>query len=150
MIKKILVIDGQGGRIGKTVIERLADEMKNIQDNRAEIYAVGTNSVASSNMMTAARSKNLPLKAATGENPIVVLSKKADIICGPIGIIIADSMLGEITPAAASAVSSSSAVRVLIPMNMTGCDNFIAGVSKVPLAEIIDSAVTEIMRLIEN
>ena len=150
MIKKILVIDGQGGRIGKTVIERLADEMKNIQDNRAEIYAVGTNSVASSNMMTAARSKNLPLKAATGENPIVVLSKKADIICGPIGIIIADSMLGEITPVAASAVSSSSAVRVLIPMNMTGCDNFIAGVSKVPLAEIIDSAVTEIMRLIEN
>ena len=81
MIKKILVIDGQGGRIGKTVIERLADEMKNIPDNRAEIYAVGTNSVASSNMMTAARSKNLPLKAATGENPIIVLSKKADIIC---------------------------------------------------------------------
>ncbi len=149
-MKKILIIDGQGGRIGKTVIERIADEMKNNESPAAEIYAVGTNSVASSNMMTAARSKNLPLKAATGENPIVVLSKKADVICGPIGIIIADSMLGEITPNAASAVSSSSAVRVLIPMNMTGCDNFIAGVGKVPLADIIDSAVMEIMWLIEN
>lgn len=141
-MKKLLVIDGQGGRIGRTVIEKLGE-----RGIKAEIIAVGTNSAASANMLSAAKSKNLPVKAATGENPIVVLSKKADIICGPIGIIIADSMLGEITPAAACAVSSANAVRVLIPMNMTGCDNIVAGVGKIPLSEIIDSAVDELVRL---
>ena len=110
--------------------------------DRIDLYAAGTNAVAVSNMLKAGN-----VKAAAGENSILVLSRKADIIAGPIGIIIADAMLGEITPAAACAVSSADACRVLIPMNKTQCDNVVVGVKDVPLGTLIEQAKDEILRL---
>ena len=81
---KILVIDGQGGRIGKTIIERLAAAKV-----EGELIAVGTNSIATAAMMKAGASEG-----ATGENPVVVLSCEADVIVGPVGIVAANSLLG--------------------------------------------------------
>ena len=137
MAKKILIIDGQGGRIGRALLEQLMP-----YSDRIDLYAAGTNAVAVSNMLKAGN-----VKAAAGENSILVLSRKADIIAGPIGIIIADAMLGEITPAAACAVSSADACRVLIPMNKTQCDNVVVGVKDVPLGTLIEQAKDEILRL---
>ena len=112
--------------------------------DRIDLYAVGTNAVASANMLKAGN-----VKAAAGENSVLVLSRKADIIAGPIGIIIADAMLGEITPKMACAVSSADAARVLIPMNKTQCDNIVVGVRDVPLVTLIEQARDEILRLAE-
>ena len=112
----ILVIDGQGGGLGRQLIQELKETCAN-----AEIVAVGTNSMATGAMLKAGAKL-----AATGENAVIVCSKKADVIVGPIGIVIADSMLGEITPAMAAAIGKSRAKRVLIPMNV--CDNIIVGV----------------------
>ncbi len=136
-MKKVLVIDGQGGRIGRALVEQLAP-----YTDRIDLYAVGTNAAAASNML-----KSGNVKAASGENSIIVMSRKADIIAGPIGIIIADAMLGEITPAAACAVSSADASRVLIPMNKTQCDNIVVGVKDSPLTALIEQARDEILRL---
>ena len=138
-MKKVLIIDGQGGRIGRALVEQLVPYA-----DRLDLYAVGTNGIATSNML-----KGGNVKAATGENSILVLAKKADVIAGPIGIIIADAMLGEITPAAACAVSASDAVRVLVPMNKTQCDNIVVGVKDVPLSTLIEQAKDEILRITE-
>lgn len=107
----ILVIDGQGGRLGKQVIETVR---KNFPESR--ITAVGTNAMA-----TAAMLKGGADEGATGENPVIVACRRADYIIGPIGIVIADALLGEVTPKMAAAVGQSDAVRILIPMNR--CDN---------------------------
>ncbi len=137
-MKKVLVIDGQGGGIGRGMIDRL------IGKEGVELTVVGTNSIATANMIKGYGS----IAAATGENSIVVASQRADVIVGPIGIIIANAMLGEITERAACAVSSSSAVRVLIPMNRTKCDNIIAGVPELTIGELLDSAAAEILNLL--
>ena len=117
-MKKILVIDAQGGGIGRQVVAELVK--RNVP---AEIIAVGTNSAATAQMMKAGA-----VHGATGENPVVVCSRTADLIIGPIGIVIADSLYGEISPAMAAAVGRSDARRLLIPVNK--CDNIIAGLSK--------------------
>jgi len=140
IMKRVLVIDGQGGKIGRGIIERLCGH------DGIELTAVGTNSMATANMMKGMNGIN----AATGENSIVVASARADIIAGPIGIIIANAMLGEITERAACAVSSSQAVRVLIPMNRTKCDNIIAGVPDLSMTELLDSAAGAIIRLVND
>lgn len=125
----ILVIDGQGGGLGCQLIQELKERCAN-----AEIVAVGTNSMATGAMLKAGAKL-----AATGENAVIVCSKKADVIVGPIGIVIADSMLGEITPAMAAAIGKSRAKRVLIPMNV--CDNIIVGVSAQPVSAHVKDAV---------
>lgn len=125
----ILVIDGQGGGLGRQLIQELKETCAN-----AEIVAVGTNSMATGAMLKAGAKL-----AATGENAVIVCSKKADVIVGPIGIVIADSMLGEITPAMAAAIGKSRAKRVLIPMNV--CDNIIVGVSSQPVSAHVKDAV---------
>lgn len=125
----ILVIDGQGGGLGRQLIQELKETCAN-----AEIVAVGTNSMATDAMLKAGAKL-----AATGENAVIVCSKKADVIVGPIGIVIADSMLGEITPAMAAAIGKSRAKRVLIPMNV--CDNIIVGVSAQPVSAHVKDAV---------
>ncbi|MGI5969920.1 MAG: DUF3842 family protein [Lachnospiraceae bacterium] len=125
----ILVIDGQGGGLGRQLIQELKETCAN-----AEIVAVGTNSMATGAMLKAGAKL-----AATGENAVIVCSKKADVIVGPIGIVIADSMLGEITPAMAAAIGKSRAKRVLIPMNV--CDNIIVGVSAQPVSAHVKDAV---------
>ena len=118
---KILVIDGQGGRVGRQIIESILARFP-----AADLTAVGTNSLATECMI-----KGGAKQVATGENAVIVGARRADVIVGPLGIVIADSLLGEITPAMAVAVSQSSAVRILIPMNL--CDNVIAGIAGLPL-----------------
>ena len=134
---KILVIDGQGGKLGKQLIEALKENIPS-----AEITAVGTNSIATSAMLKAGAQN-----AATGENAVRVNAARADVITGPLGIVIADSLLGEISPAMAVAVGQSTAKKVLIPMNK--CDNLVAGVSGGTVSALIDDAVKKILTLCE-
>lgn len=131
----ILVIDAQGGGIGRQLVTALKGAMPD-----AAITAVGTNSAA-----TAAMVKAKADKAATGENAVVVGCRHADIIVGPIGIVIADSLLGEITPKMALAVAQSDAKRVLIPFNH--CDNVIVGVSDYSISKLIANAVAEVEKI---
>ncbi len=130
---KILVIDAQGGGIGRQVV---ASIRKSFPD--AVITAVGTNSLATSAMLKAGADQ-----AATGENAVIVNSRRTDIIIGPVGIVIADALLGEITPAMAVAVGQSAAKRILIPVNH--CDNIVVGVPNLGLGKLIDGVVEEIM-----
>lgn len=127
----IVVIDGQGGRMGSLFIEKFR---KLYDANRAELIAVGTNSAATSAMLKAGAHK-----AATGENPVIVNAGKADYIVGPIGVIAADSLLGEVTAAMAKAVSSSEAEKLLIPVNT--CGFYVAGVGSHTLSELIDDVI---------
>ena len=129
---RFLVIDGQGGRLGKLLIEEIRKEFPG-----EEIMAVGTNATAASTMLKAGADE-----AATGENPVVVACRRADVNIGPIGIVIADSLLGEVTPKMAIAVAQSSAVRILIPMNR--CDNLVAGVGSLSIAELAADAVRKL------
>lgn len=129
---KILIIDAQGGGIGKQLI---AEIKKNIPG--ADITAVGTNTVATSAMLKAGADR-----AATGENAVVVNSRRADVIIGPIGIVIADAMLGEITPKMANAVAQSDAKRILIPVNH--CDNIVVGVADLNIGKLIQAVIEEL------
>lgn len=126
-MRKILIIDGQGGQIGSQLI-------KSIIEYDVEIMAVGTNSTAT-NAMLKAGAKN----GATGENPVIVGCRTADIIIGPIGIVIADSLYGEITPKMAIAVGQSNAKKILIPINK--CDNIIVGVNDLSLTVMIKNVL---------
>ena len=128
----VLVIDGQGGKIGRLVIELLRQ-----RDSAAEIVAVGTNSAATETMLKAGAQRG-----ATGENSVVVACRSADYIIGPIGIVVADSMLGEITPKMSVAVGQSTAKKVLIPMSR--CETAVAGVSELPLSTLIEDAVKKL------
>lgn len=135
MAVKILVIDGQGGGLGRQLITALCGMCP-----QADITAVGTNSLASSAMLKAGAAR-----AATGENAVLVNCRRADIIAGPLGIVIADALLGEITPAMAAAVGQSSAKRVLIPVNH--CDNYVAGVPEQPIGQLVQAAAERIKEL---
>ncbi len=131
----ILVIDGQGGKIGRYIIEGI--KSANIA---AKITAVGTNSASTSAMLKAGADA-----AATGENSVIVCSKKCDVIVGPIGIVIADALLGEVTAAMSTAVGQSSAKKLLIPINQ--CDNFIVGVADLSMSTLIKGVVDELKKL---
>ena len=126
---RVLVIDAQGGGMGKQLVTAIRQGVPG-----AEITAVGTNSVA-----TAAMRKAGADFSATGENAVVVACRRADVIVGPVGITIADSLLGEITPAMAAAVGQSSAKRVLIPFNH--CDTIVVGVSNLSIGALIQETV---------
>lgn len=128
----VLVIDGQGGMLGKQLVEAIR---KTIPD--AEITVVGTNSTATANMLRAGADNG-----ATGENSVLVTARHADIIVGPIGIVIADSLLGEITPAMSTAIGRSEAKKVLIPMNK--CNNIIVGVGSISTSQMIAEAIQTI------
>ncbi|MBQ6595885.1 MAG: DUF3842 family protein [Clostridia bacterium] len=135
---KILVIDGQGGRLGRKLVESIRRICP-----QAEITAVGTNSAATENMAGSGCADAL----ATGENAVIASCRKAQIIVGPFGIVVADALMGEITPAMARAVAASSAYRVLIPMNL--CDTCIAGVVQ-GSAAILEDAIRRVGRLAEE
>ena len=135
---KILVVDGQGGNIGRQLVKMIAERFTDV-----EIMAVGTNSIATANMIKAGA-----LSAATGENAAVVASRKADVIVGPVGIVIADALLGEVTPKMAEAIGQSEAARVLIPMNK--CDTLIAGVGETSVGELLEDAVKKIGALMHR
>ena len=131
----ILIIDAQGGGIGRQLVSAVKQALP-----EATVTAVGTNSAT-----TAAMRKAGADQSATGENAVIVGCRKADVIVGPIGIVIADALLGEITPAMALAVGQSSARRVLIPVNH--CDKIVAGVSDLSLGHLIQSALEEIRKV---
>ena len=134
---KILVIDAQGGGIGKQLITAI--KKKNYQN--VTITAIGTNSVATGNMLKAGADI-----AVTGENPIIINSRNADVIIGPIGIVIADALYGEITPIMAQSVAQSPAVRLLLPVNK--CDNIIIGVDDLSMSHLIEMTLDELDRLL--
>lgn len=131
---KILVIDAQGGGVGKQLITAMKQSMQDIV-----ITAVGTNSAATSAMLKAGADF-----AATGENAVVVACRKTDVIVGPVGIVIADALLGEITPRMAVAVAQSDAKRILLPFNH--CDNIIAGVSEFQVGKLVQAAIAELTK----
>lgn len=132
--RKILIVDGQGGRIGKQLIEAVRAACPADQ-----ILAVGTNSLA-----TAAMLRANPDQAATGENAVVVACRSADVILGPVGLVIADALLGEITPAMAAAIGRSSARKILIPMSK--CDITIVGTEGLSLQSLLDQAVAALTK----
>ena len=125
----ILVIDAQGGGIGKQLVARIKREYP-----AETVIAVGTNSIATAAMIKAGADQG-----ATGENSVVVACKTADVIVGPIGIIITDAMLGEITETIAKSVAQAKAVRILIPFNM--CDTLIAGIADTGTGSLLDAAI---------
>lgn len=125
----ILVIDAQGGGIGRQVVTAVRKAFP-----QQHITAVGTNSAATSAMLKAGADD-----AATGENAVMVCCRTADVIIGPVGIVIADALLGEVTPKMAVAVGQSRAKRILIPVNH--CDNYIAGVGDLSMTGLIESVV---------
>ena len=134
----ILVIDAQGGGIGKQIVSALKKRYP-----EQYITAVGTNSLAASSMLKAGADA-----AATGENPVLVCSRRADVIIGPVGIVIADALLGEITAAMAAAVGQSPAKRILVPVNH--CDNYIVGVTDLSMTKLIEGVVAEVGKLMES
>lgn len=130
---KVAVIDGQSGRMGQLFIERAKAAAL-----PCEIVAVGTNAIATSAMLKAGADAG-----ATGENPVLVACRTADIIVGPIGILAADSLLGEITPAMAVAIGRSSAKKLLLPVNQ--CSNIVVGTQSLTLSKLMEEAV-ELLR----
>lgn len=132
---KIVVIDGQGGRMGKNIIEQLKQ-----RGVKGEIYAIGTNSTATSVMMKAGADHG-----ATGENPVICACRDADVIVGPIGIVIADSLLGEVTPNMAVAVGQSRAKKVLLPVNK--CNSFVVCSINNNVTDVINEAVELIEKI---
>ena len=134
-MKKVLIIDGQGGMLGKQMVEAVKKILP-----EAEITAVGTNPMATTSMLKAGASNG-----ATGENAVIVGTRQADIIVGPVGIAIADSLLGEITPAMAVAVGQSNAKKILIPVNK--CNNIIIGAGSKSTSELIAEAIETIEKI---
>lgn len=134
----ILVMDAQGGGIGKQVVTAVRTRFPDVT-----ITAVGTNAAATTAMLRAGADEG-----ATGENAAVVCCRRADVIIGPVGIVIADAMLGEVTPRMAVAVGQSTAKRILIPVNH--CANFIAGVADLSVGRLVDSVVAELEKTIRS
>ena len=130
---KLVVIDGQSGRTGALLVERVRAAGLPL-----ELLAVGTNAIATAAMMKAGAQRG-----ATGENPVLVACRDAAIIAGPIGILMADALMGEITPAMAVAVGQSGAKKLLLPVNL--CNNIVVGTQSLPMAKLIGEAV-ELLR----
>jgi hypothetical protein len=135
----IACIDGQGGGIGKVIIEKLRESF----GNNTEIIALGTNALATALMIKAGANEG-----ASGENAIVLNAPKMDVIIGAIGIIAANSMLGELTPAMATAIANSTALKILIPLNK--CNIQVAGAKNEPLPHYIDDAIIILKKYMED
>lgn len=131
----VVIIDGQGGRLGRMLVEGII-----AAGIDCRITAVGTNSIATAAMLKAGAQAG-----ATGENPVLVASREADVIIGPLGLLVADSLLGEITPAMAQAVGRSQALKLLLPVNL--CNNRVVGVGDHSFSELVNCAVRELAAL---
>lgn len=133
---KVVVIDGQGGRLGRMVVEQIRSAALS-----CELLAIGTNGIATASMLKAGADAG-----ATGENPVIVACRSADVIIGPVGILCADALLGEITPAMAAAIGQSQATRLLLPVNL--CSTRIVGIQTLTFAELVASAVEELKTIL--
>ena len=133
----ILIIDAQGGGIGRLLVSAIRQELPG-----ANLTAVGGNSAATAAMLKAGADQG-----ATGENAVVVACRSADVILGPIGIVIADAMLGEITPKMAAAVAQSGAKRILIPFEH--CDNIVVGVRDGSMKARVQEAVAVLLEALK-
>ena len=133
---KVVIIDGQGGKMGQSVIAQLKKSLPKLP-----VVAIGTNSIATSAMLKAGADAG-----ASGENPVIVASRDADLIIGPIGIVIADSLLGEITPAMAEAIGRSRAYKILIPVNR--CNHYVVGCEDLTLTESIAQVIKQVENLL--
>lgn len=131
---KIVIIDGQGGRLGKLLVECVRTRLP-----QAQIYGIGTNSLATSAMLKAGADFG-----ATGENPVIRAVADADGVLGPIGIVVANAILGEVTPAMAEAVGNCRGKKYLIPMN--NCGVMVAGVAEQPLSAYVADAAEALAR----
>lgn len=135
-MKKICVIDGQGGGIGSTIIKKI----KATYGERVEIIGLGTNAIATAQMIKARANRG-----ASGENAIVQTVQQVDVIIGPIGIVMAHAMLGEVTPAMAEAVARSPAKKILLPLSQENIE--IAGIENIPLPQLIDGLIEQNLSL---
>ena len=135
---KVVVIDGQGGGLGKQVISAL----KGKYNDTISVVAIGTNAVATQAMLKAGADIS-----ATGENPLKVNVKDADVIIGPVGIVIANSLFGEVTPKMAKAVGNSRAKRLLIPVNL--CSTIVIGVNNTSIATMVNGVLFEMDKLMQ-
>ena len=133
---KICVIDGQGGGIGSAVIRKL----KELFEETVEIVALGTNAIATAQMLKARANRG-----ASGENAIVQTVKKVDVIIAPVGIVMAHAMMGEVTPKIAEAVTGSPAKKLLIPLTQEHVE--IVGLSPAPLPHLIETLVNEHLKI---
>ena len=134
----VVVIDGQSGRIGQLFVEKVSKAKLD-----CELVAIGANAIATSAMLKAGAAMG-----ATGENPVIVASRTADVIVGPIGILAADAMLGEITPTMAVAVGQSRAKKLLLPVNL--CNNVVVGTQSLSLSAVLDEAVDMLRQILSN
>ncbi len=134
----VVIIDGQGGRIGQRLVESIKKAYPNVT-----VTAVGTNSIATAAMLKAGADRG-----ATGENAVIVACRRADVIVGPLGIVLADALYGEVTPKMAVAAAQSDAKRILLPMDR--CDTVIAGTKGMSTSELIEDAVLRLGEIIND
>ena len=135
LMKKLIVIDGQGGGIGSTIIRKVKETF----EEEVEVIALGTNAVATAQMLKARANRG-----ASGENAICRTVPKADVILGPIGIIMAHAMMGEVTPAMAEAVAASPAPKLLLPLSLENVA--VIGSSTLPLPKLVDELIANHLR----
>ena len=133
---KIVIVDGQGGKLGKLLVEQLKQRCP-----QGQIYAIGTNSIATATMLKAGADFG-----ATGENPVMRNVMDADVVLGPTGIVVAHAILGEVTPAMAEAIGGCRAPKLLIPMN--SCGVWVAGVQELPLSTYVNQIVERVCQMI--
>lgn len=136
MRKKICVIDGQGGGIGSTIIKKL----KKVFGESVEILALGTNAIATSQMLKAKANRG-----ATGENAIAHTVRQADVIVGALGIVLANAMMGEVTPKMAAAVAESAAPKYLLPLTQENVT--LIGAAGDPLPHLVDELVDQKLKV---
>ncbi len=136
--KTVMVVDAQGGGLGRQLIDTIKKSMPDVH-----IIAVGTNSIATGAMLKAGADE-----AATGENSVLVAARRAHVIIGPLGMVIADAMLGEITPKIACAIAQADAKRIMIPFS--NCDNYIAGVADFSMGRLMADAVEQLKKVLEE
>ena len=133
---KIVIVDGQGGKLGKLLVEQLKQACPQVQ-----LYAIGTNSIATATMLKAGADFG-----ATGETPVVRAVMDADVVLGPMGIVVAHAILGEVTPKMAEAVGGCRAKKLLIPMNSCGVS--VAGVQELPLSSYVSQIVAQVCAML--
>jgi len=137
-VMRLVVIDGQSGRMGSLFIQRVREARREL-----EIIAVGTNAIATAAMLKAGASAG-----ATGENAVVVACRRADVVAGPVGILAADALWGEVTAAMAAAIGRSGARKLLFPVNQ--CGIVVAGTQAMPLAKLMDEAAALLGTMLEE